>query len=234
MSRIGTGGMFEGELINSFVTRLQEATKRESFKTKVAEREREPRNSIMKSIRYIDRLYANHPSLYGVRMVFCYRNYYANSIILEESADHLVNFLEAFETNPKLGSPVGWWWKREFITEVGYRYHLIIFFDGRKTAYKPKQFQDVYNRHWHSVTRNQGTSFIPPVPEMDYQLCGAGLPQQEYEESLESLLLSIQCMLFRDIFLRLERRLKFDHFGMGKLPRSTSYKPPKNSVTQPR
>jgi hypothetical protein len=49
--------------------------------------------------------------------------------------------LEAFETDLNLGSPVGWFWKREYITEVGYRYYLFVFFDGQKTLYDPMNIQ---------------------------------------------------------------------------------------------
>jgi len=231
MSRMGTEGLLEGELISSVFTRLREATKRKSFKMKVNERKKESTQSFTKTKRYIDRLYANSPRLFGVPMVICYQGEYANQITLEESNNHLMKFLEAFETDLTLGSP-GWWWKREYMTEISYRYYLIFFFDGQKIPYNPKLIQDVCGRHWRSVTRDRGAYFIPPVPEMDHQHCGTGLSQQGYGDSLELILSGMQRMLMRDIFLRLQRSKKIDHFGMGELPRLVDGTPPNNSFTQ--
>ena len=234
MSTMGIEGLLEGELINSFVIRLREATNRESFKKKVAERNKKSTQSFTKAKRYIERLYANYPALFCVRIAVCYKEQYENMMLLEKSAHYLTKFLEAFETDLNLGSPVGWFWKREYITEVGYRYYLFVFFDGQKTLYDPMNIQFVYGSYWQSVTGNQGTYFIPPVPEMVYKHSGTELPGQGYSDSLESVLSSIKCMFMRDILLRLERTEGFDHFGIGKLPRSANYKPATNSSIQTR
>ena len=77
----------------------------------------------------------------------------------------------------------------------------------------------IYGRHWRSVSNERGVYFDPIVMDRDYQRCGSELPQQGYPESKELFLSSIQRMLKRDIYLRLERSPKFEHFGMGKLPK---------------
>lgn len=222
MSKITNDGLLlEGELINSFVTRLREATNRKSFKTKVDERKKESSQNFSKTKRYIERIHANNPfCLYGVRMVICYQNQYASSISLAESNARLMKFLDAFETDSQLGSPVGYWWKREYMSETGYRYYLIVFFNSN---YDRTQIYANYNDHWSSITQNKGLSFIPNVPDRDYQRCNViPLLQSGYIDSLNSILSSIQRMFMRDIYLRLESHQKLDYFGMGKLPKSTT------------
>lgn len=217
MLKITNDGLLEGELINSFVTRLREATKRKSFKTKVDERKKESSQSFNKTKRYIERLHANSLYLNGVRMVICYQNQYANSISLAESNVHLMKFLDAFETDSTLGSPVGYWWKREYMSETSYRYYLIVFFN---TTYDQTQMHNAYNSYWSSITGGQGLYFIPGVPDRDHQRCNAmPLLQGGYMDGLHSISSSIQRMFMRDIFLRLERNRKFDYFGMDKLPK---------------
>ena len=218
LSKITNDGLLEGELINSLVTRLQETTKRKSFKTKVEERKKESSQSFNKTKRYVERLHANNPfCCYGVRMVLCYQNQYEDSISLAESNAHLMKFLDALETDSTLGSPVGYWWKREYMTETSYRYYLIVFFN---TNYDLTEIHNAYSSHWTSITGYLGWYFIPIVPDKDYQRCNAiPFPQGGYSDSLNSLLSSTQRMFMRDIFLRLESNKKFDYFGMGKLPK---------------
>jgi len=210
--------LLEGELINSFVIRLRDAAKQKSFKKKLAERKKESTQNVTKTKRYIARLHENSLGLYGVPMVICYESQYANSITIKESDAHLMKFLESFETYSGNDSPVGWWWKREYIKELGYRYYLILFFDGQKTPNNPTEIQSFFGEHWRSVTGNRGAYFIPPVGS-EQTLFMPG-------NSLGSLLLNIQSRLMRDIFLRLKLDLQFAHFGMGKLPKSV------NSTTQ--
>jgi hypothetical protein len=212
-------GVFEGELINSFAIRLREATQRKCFRKKVAERKKESTQSFTKSKRYIDRLKENTPSIYGVHMVVCYQTEYASSITLEQSHTHLIKFLELFEKDSVQGLPVGWWWKREYLTEVSYRYHLILFFDGQKTTYDPKGLEYFLGREWAAVTKERGLLIIPPFPESGRQHLGTGFLQQRNGDSLEYFLSSIQHMLMRDTFLKLEPSAIFHHFGMGKLPK---------------
>lgn len=217
MSKLTADGLLEGELINSFAIRLREAAKQKRFKAKLAERKKEPTQSFTKTKRYIDRLYANNPALLGVRLVICYENQYLNPIMLSKSHGHLMRFLQEIKTGLEGYSPVGWWWKREYMTEVGYRYYLILFFDGNKILNNPTDIQAVFGEHWRSVTKNQGTSFIPQIPNRDYERCGTRCLQGY--DSLDLQMSSIQRMLMRDIFLRLEPNPKSAHLGMGTMPK---------------
>ena len=228
MSKISNDGLvLEGELINSFVTRLREATKRKSFKTKVEDRKKESSQNFIKTKRYVERLHANNPlCFYGVRMLMCYYNQYADSISLTKSNAHLMKFLDALETDSTLGSLVGYWWKREYMTETGYRYYLIVFFN---IDYDQTLIHNISNNYWSSITENQGWYFIPIVPDRDYQRCNAIVPLQGgHIDNLNSLLSSIQRMFMRDLFLRLEYNQRFDHFGMGQLPKLTNTVLPSN------
>jgi len=217
MSNIASG-LLEGELINSLVIRLREAIKRKGFKNEMAERKKESTQSFTKTKHYVNRLYANSPLLYGMRMFFYYRSNHEGPSMLVESNKHLMKFLEPYETGSALSSPVGWWWKREYMSEVSYRYHLIFFFDGQKTPYDPRLI-DLYGPQWVSVTGGEGAYVIPFVQEWDDLPSETGLFQQPQHDSLESLLSSMQSMLMRDVYLRLNPSKKIDHFGMGKLPK---------------
>jgi hypothetical protein len=220
MSVMSNDGVREGELINSFVIRLREAINRKGFKSNKAARKKEFTHHFAKSQRYLDRLYENSPSLFSVRIAIGYGKQYA-AMPLERANADLMKFFEPFEKNLWKISPVGWWWKREYMTEVGYRHYLILFFDGQSCPL-PSIFLDL-QRHWLEVTHEQGLTFTPIVPDRDYQRCGL-LPQAGFDNR-DLLLSSIQRMLMRDIYLRLERSPKCDHVGMGKLPTLLADKP---------
>ena len=162
------------------------------------------------------RLQENSPSLYGVPVVICYQSQYANTMTIKASEDHLMKFLEALKLYSEQAAPVGWWWKREHVTEVGYRYYLILFFDGQKGYFNLTDIQNVYGQQWCSVTENQGNYFIPH----DYiQQQTPNMPG----DHLAILSLTMQSLLKRDIFLRLKFEPSFDHFGMGKLPKVVNF-----------
>lgn len=219
MTRIGAHGLLEGELVNSLFTHLQVAIKRPGFQTKMDARKKESNQNFTNTKRYFARLRKNSPCLYGVRMTLCYWGNETKQISLKESDDHLKAFSETFNTPTSQNSPVGWWCKREYTTEAGYRYNLIIFFDGQKMSYNPMLSHDTYGPHWHSVTKGRGAYFIPPVPEKDCMSLKAGLLHQGIDDNVESLLLTMQCMLMRDNILRLKRSAGYSHIGMGKMPK---------------
>jgi len=155
-----------------------------------------------------------------MRMVICDHNQdVKDSITPQESKDHFMVFLEALKTDPTLGSPVGWWWKREYMSELGYFYYLIVFFE---TGCDKTEINNTYSRHWSSITKEQGKYFVPEVPHRDYErsasftIISSG---QRYINNQESFLSSIQRMLMRDIFLRLEGHQKLYYCGMGELPK---------------
>lgn len=214
--RFTVDGLLEGELINSFIAYLGKTIRRKSFKTKLEERKKESSQNFNKTKRYIERLHTNHPSLHGVRMVICDHNQGDEDSTLQESDAHLMAFLEALKTDPTLGFPVGWWWKREYMSELGYFYYLIVFFEKQ---YDKTEINDTYNYHWSSITKGQGKYFVPVVLHRDYERCAIRLARRRYIDNPESFLSSIQRMLMRDIFLRLEGHQKLDYCGMGELPK---------------
>jgi len=219
MSRIGIQGIHEGELIDNLATHLQVAIKRPSFQSKLNARKDESSKNFTDTKRYIARLLKNNPYLYGVRMTLCYSGNETKQISLKKSDDHLKTFLKIFKTPTSPDSPVGWWCKREYTTETGYCYNLIIFFDRQKTPYNPMVRHDIYSPHWHSATEGQGAYFIPPVPEKDYMGLKTGLLHQGNDDSIESLLLTMKCMLMRDNILRLKRSADYPHIAMGTMPK---------------
>lgn len=231
MSIIGADGLREGELINSVVSGLWKAMQRTSFITKAAKRKKQFTQNFTTAKKYMARLYASSPSLYGMRMVTCYPN--TAPVTLEESAKHLMKFLEAFALDASLGSPVGWWWKREYITELNYCYYLIVFFDDHRTPVNLMRLHEAYDLCWRSITQERGASFVPLVPKRDYQRRVSEWQQHVYCDSSASFISSIQRMLMRDIFLRLEPSQMSVHVGMGKLPKVEHCSLPNVALAQP-
>jgi hypothetical protein len=94
---------------------------------------------------------------------------------------------------------------------------------------------DIYAPLWHSATEGQGAYFIPPVPEKDYMGLKTGFLCQGNDDSFESLLLTMQCMVMCDNILRLKRSADYPHIVMGTMPKlenitiPTSYAFPKSS-----
>lgn len=220
MAKIGVEGLLEGELINNLVTELRLVIKRPSFKKKADARKQESKHNFTYSKRYHTHLCKNSPYLYGIRLTLCYWGEEANPASLEKSDNHIQTFLEPLKTSELPNSPVGWWYKREHTTEAGYAYNLIIFFDRQKTPFNPTLIPNIYGPYWRSVTEGQGTYFIPPVPKRDCMRLSTGLLQQGIDDNVESLLLTMQCLLKRDNILKLEPSQGYSHIGMGKIPKS--------------
>lgn len=230
---MGDHWVLEGELINSFVTRLREATKRKSVKTNLAERRKDASQCFTKTKRYIDHLYANSPDLFGVHMVLCYEKVDPDyPISLKESHGDLMKFLDTVETEPGKDYHVGWWWKREYMKELGYHYHLVLFFDGNDTQHGSTALRRFYEGEWRSATQNRGSSFMPFEPDNGQKRRESY--NRETNNQLVSLTSNIQRIVLRDIFLKLNSHPKLENLSMGKLPTLVEEMPPQTRDTRSR
>ncbi len=152
-------GLNEGQLINSFIIRVREACKSPDFKSSLTRRKKASEEAFRQTEDYIKGLQTKMPALYAIPLVLGYP--YANNqeaVTLEASTHHLQQFLENCQADPNLQAPVGWWWKRECLTELGYRYALFFFFDGSITHYSSLQILKEYRQYWHTVTQNNAMS----------------------------------------------------------------------------
>ena len=217
MALIGEGFIFEGELINTFVESLREAMKKEGFKKRVAERKDESKQAINLTKRYIDRLYVNNRHhLYAQSIVLCYyQGDRASKISLKQSDDYLQKYLATLKARLPADCLVGWWWKREYQTELGHRYYLILFRDSQLKDFNPIAVQETYGPLWRRITDEQGDYFFPPAIN-NWQL---NFGTEDFEYGLAGLMFRIQCILMRDIFFRLKLSHKLVRFDMGEMPR---------------
>jgi hypothetical protein len=200
-------GVLEGELINSLIIRLREPIKLKSFGTARDEQKKEAIQNFNKTKSYVERLCANHSTLCGIELVLYDQLKQENPINIAQSHTNFMAFLDYDKLNDGgLGTidyPVGWWWKREYMSETNYYYKIILFFDMHKTNCPIKPIIDKYYSYWNTITNKKGYSnFI-----LDYTI------------NFAPLLTKLQGMLMRDTYLRLEHHKQFDHFGMEKLPK---------------
>lgn len=204
-SIISTNGLLEGELINGFVIRLREAIQRKPFKDKRDERKKSLMKRFNKAKRCIMSLYESTPRLFDVDMTLSYkRNALVDNMSLLESCNHFNKFIKELREDASSGPLVGWCWKREYMTETNYRYHLLLFFDEQKIVNDLHQIRYTLYERWNSITNDQGASYLQNL-----------IPGATYNSRMESNLRLVQHMLMRDIFIRLKPHTKFDHFGMG-------------------
>jgi len=206
-------GLREGDLINTFVSRLREASEKKYFKTKVAQRKKNSTQYFKKTKSFIDSFNTEQVDIYGIHVVLCYQTEPAKNMTLDRSADHINKFIKELSTDLTPNSPIGWWWKREYVTEISYCYHLIIFFNVKKITSNLETLQDYYCNYWNIATANQGIYFRPLIKNIDPQN-----QPQIYFNGLDWLLLQMKNMLMRDIFMRLKSTKNITHFDMGKLP----------------
>ncbi len=201
--------VLEGELINSFIIRLRESVKKDSFKTKIKNQKIELNRHITQIKRYIDRIYTKNPKLIVASMVFYYQKDCANKITLNESAAHIEKFLSSLQKDMQQGFS-GWWWKREYTTETSYRYNVTFFFNYEFIKIDSVSMRNQLNQAWFVVTQGQGLSLDRTTLSPQNTMFGANQNFIVYE---------IVRMIMRDLFLKLKPDRKFDHSGMGPLPK---------------
>lgn len=222
MAPIGEGWILEGELINTFVELLRETMKKEGFKKRVVERKNEVKQNLAITKRYIERLQEYHPHLYAQSIVLCYQGEHVGKINLKQSDNYLQKYLTALKAYLPADCLIGWWWKREYQTEMGHRYYLIFFCDSRSKPFDQLAVQNTYGPYWRHITDEQGDCFLPAAIN-NWQL---NFGTADFEYGLAGLMFRIQSLLMRDIFFRLKISQKIDRFGMGEMPSLIHGMPP--------
>lgn len=214
LSILNHDGLREGELINSFIILLRESIKSVAFRRKVKERKDYSTQTFNKSKRYVERLLSNNPGLFAMRFDLTHED----ETSIEKSTRQMCKLTDTFEWNSNLGFPVGWWWKREFLSEIGYRIHLIVFFNVHNTLCDQALALTVAE-HWQSIANGRCTCLNLSDYAANHKTWGAGYLQHPYQGNLEALLYSVKLMLGRDEFLRIEQDKKYPHWVMGELPK---------------
>jgi hypothetical protein len=218
MAVIGTDRMCEWEFITTICSRISMASNRPSFKIKVQERRKAVAGEYQRLSRYVNRLGQVCPDLVAHRFEIGYQSIHSEGINLQESAEHIEAFLHALKFDPSLGLPVGHWFVREYIVEVGYRYHLVLFFSPKGRHIDDAVFFRLGSR-WNDTTKGCGSFFHHAYRPEESRSWGVGGLMDFMGGNQKLLLRSLKLMLERDRYLWLEPSADFDHYGMGELPR---------------
>lgn len=212
LSGISNDGLLEAELINALITRIREETKRKSFRDAEATRKYEIAQNIRSLKRYVGRMVENIRGLQVVRGDF---NLNDINITSKEAAIRIKNLIEALENDKGL-SIFGFWFKREFLSEIGYRYHFVIFHNPPPFLEAQVPLTQRLDTLWHEITAGKGTFFNYQTNDAsNYRSAGVG-PLS----SPDILVRGVNLMLNRDIFLRLIPNESIADVGMGKLPKA--------------
>ena len=225
MSMISVDGLLEGELVNTLVARLREAAKRKSLRDAILEQKRLTTQRFSTFRRYLHRLIQNYPNLYALRLDFGYTVDTAAGITKEESAIHLNRFLSLLESDFIFNAFAGCWWRREYLSEVGNRYHLIVFVDSQKSPYD-QAFLQFLGNNWNDITGGKGLCYNHTYRKDDYRSWGAGPVHNLWQDNQDLLLRGVKLMLAGECYLRLKKDLGTENAGMGKLPKLVDRTPP--------
>ena len=218
LSPISVDGLLEGELVNTLVARLREAVKRKSLRDAILEQKRLTTQRFSTFRRYLHRLIQNCPNLYVFRLDFGYTVDAAAGITNEKSATHLNCLLSILESDHFFNAFAGYWWRREYLSEVGNRYHLILFVDSQKSPCDQAFLQSLWHR-WNDITEGKGMCYNHPYRKDDYRSWGAGPVHNLWQDNQGLLLRGVKLMLAGECYLRLKKYLGTENDGMGKLPK---------------
>ena len=217
LSSILKDGLLEGELLNTFVSRLRSGSKRKSFKVR-ADSWRQNLSKINHSFRrYVLRLYENNPNTYVHRLDIGYIPGSFDQSFRSELLSHIQQFTDRLESDFS-ESICGFWWKREFLSEIGYRYHLIIF-STTMNYFNAQALNNQIVACWNDIAQGNGKCYTP----VNYRNIGIGA--MGIHSIREALLDSVKLMLKTQSYLILQPFQSFDNFGIGKLPKANPVMP---------
>jgi hypothetical protein len=216
LSVIAAGGLTEGELVNAFFQRANEATKRKTYIAAVALQSSKLAQSNRSFKRYLDRHLAIKPNLHVMRIELQLPSALAGDMVVQQSSKQVQDFFTALTND--LYTPVrGYWWKREYRTEIGYSHHVVLLSDGQKIFNEQHLVQNLTNC-WQSVTNGLGLLFQQGYDSCNYRSWGVGSMSNSWNNTRQQLLDSVSLMLARDQYICLAPVQSIEHVGMGVLP----------------
>lgn len=214
-SSVLPNGTLEGELVNAFVQRLREATKRKRFKSAVEVEGSQVAKFYGGFKRYVQRCSDINPHLQCLRMELLCPPSNLHSGESAEEAQQQITDLFSGVTKKLGGSMPGYWWKREFRSETGFSHHVILFWNTTSTPSYDALMQELHEQ-WNSLTVGNGRICPLSYSPTNYRTWGIGrLPFTS-----DVLHKSVKMMLNRDRYIRLASGDSFVPVGMGKLPKA--------------
>lgn len=207
---VSNDGLLEGELINSIAHRTKEGLKRALSDSIATARTARFNRNLSTSTRYLNRCLENYPNLHVMRLEM---ECLAPDIDARMASSQIGSFFTALTDHLK-DNLVGYWFKREYRTEIGYTHHAILLHGGR-TAYDHDVLEGDVDEHWKSVTYGVGRIYPLTWHTDNYRSHGIGTI---WNQSSPALLDSVRLMLETDRYFELACAAHFPHVGMGKLP----------------
>ncbi len=221
---IGPDGFCEGELINNIIVRAREAFAHPHARSASLQRKREVAQELQRTEKLVAQLAETTAQVYATRRTLnCRLIEHASphgplrAITLEETARHWQRFKDALLAKPSPEALLGWWRKREYLSEVGYRYHAVFFFDHSH----PLALQSLraVNKAWELATDGMGIIREHPYVPSDARSWGSGFIGWGSETGRNLLISSLAKMISRDLYLRLEKSPEHPHCELMKVPK---------------
>lgn len=216
LREISADGLLEGDLINSLVIRVREALNSVKTKRAIDGRKEDTKTEFNTIKSYVEKIVNAATSLSVQHIKLFYRFNPGANLSLQQSQRHIDDFIKGLGTKPEFSTPVGWLWKREHISEIGYRYQVFIFIEQWKNI----NFDELQLRiaqHWDACTNNIGECQTRAfVCNQTSYFCLSIHEKPQTAMFLQDL----QVMIYRDIYWRLTPNDRHPHYSFGEMPKS--------------
>lgn len=222
-ARVGGRDVWEGELINTYAARCRDILRGKRYRERLRERRQFVSSLIAKTKRYIERLAQVHCNAHVSRFDLGHQAGERQAHDLETADRLLREFIRELMGSSDTHAPLGYLFKREFVAEIGYRTHLILFSDLGSTS--PTNTALRVEDLWKKAAGERASAFDYAQLDANYRSWGCG----PLAWSRPGLVEGLRRLLQRDLYLRLAPDERFVHFGLGELPKA----PRDQSATTP-
>ena len=212
---VNAGGLMEGELLNSFVSRLREFVKSKNFRINKNAQAKLINQSTTKVIRLIDRLQANCAGMYAILLTFTISESTNTMVDLKPSKKLLENLVGQLSEVYQAGL-LGWFCKREYASNTGYRLNFVLFFNPQYVVYDDTTYQRICCI-WESITAGSGRCFNYPNFLVDQYSSKQPL-NPKYGQHINLIAFIAKSMFKRDGLLSLKSQGQLPNFWLSDMP----------------
>lgn len=213
-ARVNGSDVLEGELINTYVARCRDTFSSKRYREQLRTRNSMNTNLISKASRYAERLSRYPGNVLVSRYDLGHQPGQQQAHKLRTADELFCEFLRILKHSSVFPSPLGHIQRREYLPEIGFRTHLVLFSDFG-LAHAGRISADV-TRIWRDVAGENASLIDYSRLPNTYRSWGCG----ELRGSLPMLIEGLRRLLQRDLYLRLVPNEQHPHFGMSNLPKS--------------
>jgi len=219
MAVVGADGYREAELANAFGQRVYERKKNTVFKDRLNAKKRRIKQAIAKATRLIERSMEGQSLLRCERVELTFERE-GSELTLKEADKRFQSLLEAL-SDAGLPSAVAGLWFREHLTEIGWRFHLVLLVDGMHPSSARDEVVQKLQKLWSQATKYRGLTFpLWGLPDQVRTWGSTGLLIYVKSQLLDSIAL----MLHRELYFQLDTPPDVEHFGTIKLASASKAK----------